>query len=53
MSQHPQQGGASVYARGQIPSTDLATLIHYMVKAYPPNKNPSDSVYNLVGALIR
>lgn len=46
MSQHPQQGGASVYARGQIPSTDLATLIHYMVKAYPPNKNPSDSVYN-------
>jgi len=38
MSQRPQQGGASVHARGQIPSTDLASLIHFLVKAYPPKE---------------
>ncbi len=37
MSQLPQQGGASVYARGQIPSTDLASLIDFLVKAFPPS----------------
>jgi hypothetical protein len=38
MSQRPQQSGASVQARGQIPSTDLASLIHFLVKAYPPQE---------------
>ncbi|MGZ8181826.1 MAG: hypothetical protein ACXWT1_07705 [Methylobacter sp.] len=38
MSQRPQQGGASVHAHGQIPSTDLASLIHFLVKAYPPQE---------------
>lgn len=37
MSQNAQQGGASVLARGQIPSTDLASLIQFLVKAYPPD----------------
>lgn len=45
MSQHPQQGGASVHARGQIPSTDLASLIKFMVKAYPPDRNATNPVY--------
>lgn len=37
MTQNAQQGGASVHARGQIPSTDLASLIQYLTKAYPPD----------------
>jgi hypothetical protein len=37
MSQLPQQGGASVHARGQISSTDLTSLIQFLVKAYPPD----------------
>jgi len=37
MSQTAQQGGASVHARGQIPSTDLSSLIHLLVKAFPPS----------------
>jgi hypothetical protein len=45
MSQPPQQGGASVHARGQIPSTDLASLIQFMVKAYPPDRNAPNPVY--------
>ncbi|HEY8159131.1 MAG TPA: hypothetical protein VIF10_10565 [Methylobacter sp.] len=39
MSQLPQQGGASVHARGHIPSTDLASLIDFLVKAFPPKGN--------------
>lgn len=42
MSQIPQQGGASVYARGRIPSTDLTSLINFLVKAFPPDENRSD-----------
>lgn len=45
MSQHPQQGGASVHARGQIPSTDLAFLIQFLVEAYPPDRNATNPVY--------
>jgi hypothetical protein len=37
MSHPPQQGGASVHARGQIPSTDLSSLIHFLVKVFPPS----------------
>ncbi|MGH8551590.1 MAG: hypothetical protein ACRERU_23890 [Methylococcales bacterium] len=42
MSQIPQQGGASVHARGRIPSTDLASLIDFLVKAFPPDEDRSD-----------
>lgn len=42
MSQIPKQGGASVQVRGQIPSTDLAYLIDFLVKAFPPDQNSSD-----------
>ena len=42
MSQLPQQGGASVHARGQIPSTDLASLINFLVRAFPPKGEASD-----------
>ncbi|NOS75267.1 MAG: hypothetical protein HOP36_12190 [Methyloglobulus sp.] len=42
MSQIPQQGGASVHARGRIPSTDLASLINFLVKAFPTDENRSD-----------
>ncbi|GAB6142436.1 hypothetical protein JCM14076_31660 [Methylosoma difficile] len=45
MSQTPQQGGASVYARGQIPSTDLALLIDFLVKAFPPKESSSDNPF--------
>ena len=46
MSQLPQQGGASVHARGQIPSTDLASLINFLVKAFPPNGESSEHPYS-------
>ena len=36
MMQLPQQGGASVQARGRIPSTNLASLVSFLVEAYPP-----------------
>ncbi len=39
MMQLPQQGGASVQARGRIPSTDLASLITFLVEAFPPKKD--------------
>lgn len=39
MTQMRQQDGASVNARNRIPSTDLACLIDYLVKAFPPNGN--------------
>jgi hypothetical protein len=39
MTQMRQQDGASVNARNLIPSTDLACLIDYLVKAFPPNGN--------------
>lgn len=38
MTQLPQQGGASVQARGRIPSTDLASLVKFIEKAYPPEE---------------
>ncbi len=38
MMQLPQQGGASVQARGRIPSTDLASLVSLLVEAFPPNE---------------
>lgn len=44
MSQDAQQGGASVHARGQIPSTDLTSLIQFLVKAYPPDLESSKSI---------
>ena len=37
MMQLPQQGGASVQARGRIPSTDLASLVSFLTEAFPPN----------------
>ncbi|MDI1294234.1 MAG: hypothetical protein PSV18_16065 [Methylobacter sp.] len=45
MSQLPQQGGASVHARGQIPSTDLASLIDFLVKAFPPSGDDLNHPY--------
>ena len=37
MTQQPQQGGASVQARGRIPSTDLASLVSLLADVFPPN----------------
>ena len=37
MTQQPQQGGASVQARGRIPSTDLASLVSLLAEVFPPN----------------
>lgn len=39
MTQQPQQGGASVQARGRIPSTDLASLVSHLADAFPPTEN--------------
>ena len=39
MTQQPQQGGASVQARGRIPSTDLASLVSLLADAFPPNED--------------
>ncbi len=41
----PQQGGASVQARGRIPSTDLACLVSLLAEAFPPNeKRPGSAL---------
>ena len=45
MMQLPQQGGASVQARGRIPSTNLASLVSFLVEAYPPKEDrPGNSL---------
>ena len=36
-----QQDGASVNARNKIPSTDLACVIDFLVKAFPPDESRS------------
>lgn len=38
MTQLPQQGGASAVARGLIPSTDLASLVKFVVEVFPPDE---------------
>jgi hypothetical protein len=37
------QGGASVHARDRIPSTDLSSLLAFLVEAFPPEDQPSDA----------
>lgn len=42
MTQAPQQGGASVQMRGRVPSTDLASLVAFLVEAFPPRPDRKD-----------
>ena len=51
MSQTTQQGGASVHTRGQIPSTDLSSLIHFLVKVFPPSGE--NSAYPLGWSVLK
>lgn len=32
----PQQGGASALVRGRVPSTDLTSLLAFLIEAFPP-----------------
>jgi hypothetical protein len=37
------RGGASVHARDRIPSTDLSSLLEFLVEAFPPQDPPADA----------
>jgi hypothetical protein len=45
MNETPQQDGASVSARQQMPSTDLAGLINFLVDAFPAEKNQPNTPF--------
>jgi len=45
MTQTPQQGGASVHVRGQVPSTDLASLVAFLVEAFPADDEFKDKAH--------
>lgn len=45
MNEIRQQDGASVNARQQIPSTDLTSLINFLVDAFPANKNQPNTPF--------
>ncbi|MCX7109454.1 MAG: hypothetical protein NTX45_04825 [Proteobacteria bacterium] len=44
MTDLPQQVGASVQVHGRIPSTDLASLLAFLVEAFPPIDRPDHAL---------